>query len=388
MKILVVHNAYQLRGGEDVVVQNEIDLLRAHGNRVETWFLSNDSIKGLLGKVVAAAGMIFSVSSYFRALSLIRQIRPDVVHVHNFFPLLSPSVFYACAWARIPVVLTLHNYRVLCPTATLSHEGRVTERSLTEGPWWAVWHGVYRESRLGTFMLASMISVHKIGGTWSRKVTRFIALSQSARMKFVAGGVPADRIVVKPNFVRSGARSTNFRGGAFLYVGRLSLEKGVDVLLDAGHEGHLEIRIAGAGPVAVAPVAGVFPLGMLSRDEVDAEMASARALIVPSICDETFGMVVIEAFAMGTPVIASRIGALQSLVEEGVTGLLFEPGDAKDLGEKMRWAVANPERMAEMGHAARKRYEDSFTPERNYEELVAIYHAAIAETCGKLEPAS
>jgi glycosyltransferase involved in cell wall biosynthesis len=383
--VLVVHNAYQIRGGEDVVVQNEIELLRAHGHTVDVWLSSNESINGWLAKVVAAAGMVFSLPSYFRMRAILRRARPDVVHVHNFFPLVSPSVFFACARARVPVVLTLHNYRILCPTATLSLEGRVAEQSLTEGPWWAVKHAVYRGSRLGTFMLAAMISVHNRVGTWSSKVTRFIALSPIARQKFVEGGIPPQRIVVKPNFVRSDSHCNESRGKAFLYVGRLSPEKGVDILLQAVQEERWELRVAGGGPLELSATDGVVPLGVLEAHDIKTEMARASALVVPSIWHETFGMVVIEAFAQGTPVIASRIGALQSLVEDGVTGLLFEPGDVGDLREKMRWAAANPELMSEMGHAARKKYEESFSPERNYEELVAVYRAAITEIRSKIE---
>lgn len=378
MKVLVVHNAYQRRGGEDVVVENEVALLRSRGHAVRTWIVSNDSIKGWLRKLMAAFAVVFSIRAYRQALAMLREVRPDVVHVHNFFPLLSPSIFYACSRMHIPVILTLHNYRIVCPTATLFIDGRVEERSIAGGPWWAVSHATYRDSYVGTFMLSLMISVHRRIGTWRRKVTRFIALSEGARQRFVDWGIPEARINIKPNFVEAAPR-TREPGHEFLYVGRLSREKGLDVLLKAVELGGGSVRVAGDGPLAIERGSHVVPLGPLPKESVEHEMSRARALVVPSVGHEMFGMVVVEAFAQGTPVIASRIGALQSLVDHGVTGLLFDPGDANALCNAMRWAADNPDKMAEMGLRARQKYEKSFSPECNYSQLLAIYQSAIGE---------
>jgi len=378
VKVLVVHNAYQRRGGEDVVVENEVALLRARGHEVRTWIVSNDSIRGWLRKLMAAVAVVFSIRAYRQTVAMLREVRPDVVHVHNFFPLLSPSIFYACSRMRIPVILTLHNYRIMCPTSTLFIDGRIEERSIAGGPWWAVRRATYRDSYVGTFMLSLMISVHRRIGTWRRKVTRFIALSEGACQRFVDWGIPESRIDIKPNFVEATVRGRE-PGDAFLYVGRLSREKGLDVLLKAVELSGGSVRVAGDGPVPIESGRHVVPLGALSKESVEHEMSRARALVVPSVWPEMFGVVVIEAFAQGTPVIASRIGALSSLVEHGVTGLLFDPGDANALCNAMRWAAANPDKMAEMGLRARQKYEESFSPERNYSQLLAIYQAAIGE---------
>lgn len=379
MRILVVHNAYQQRGGEDAVVRNEVAMLRAKGHDVQLHMLSNEQISGWAGRLRAACAAIFSIASYRRILAILDGFRPDVVHVHNFFPLVSPAVFYACDRKRVPSVFTLHNYRIVCPTALLMHDGSVTERSLQDGPWWAVSHGVYRGSWLGTAALATMISVHRRLGTWSRRVTRFIALTGFAASKFAAAGIPSGRISVKPNFVDVPVQLDRERSG-FLFAGRLSHEKGVEVLVDAAKllDGAL-VRVAGGGPLEKMLVGapGLVPLGVLGPDAMYREMASAQALVMPSIWYEGFPIVLVEAYACGLPVIASRLGAMAELVDDGVTGLLFEPGSADDLVRKMRWAAEHPEAMMKMGRAARERYEAEYTQDINYSLLMAVYRDAM-----------
>lgn len=378
MRILVVHNAYQQRGGEDVVVENEVALLGAHGHSVQTWIVSNDAISGVARKAITALFSIFSPKSYCDLMTLLRTFCPDVVHVHNFFPLLSPSVFYACFRMRVPVVMTLHNYRIICPTATLFLDGRLEARSISDGPWWAVKHAAYKDSYLATFFLAAMISVHRRIGTWRKRVSCFITLSHEGRDRFVAWGLPENKVAIKPNFVQTTPRVRE-PSGAFLYVGRLSKEKGLGVLLQAASVGGFTVRVAGDGPLDIERRPNVIFLGSLLREQVESEMSRSLALVVPSIAPESFGMVVVEAFAQGLPVIASRIGALQSLVEDGVTGLLIDPNDEHALCDAMRWAAGNPGRMAEMGKSARRRYEEHFMPDSNHCQLISIYHAAIAE---------
>lgn len=386
MKILVVHNTYQQHGGEDVVVRMESELLERNGNLAGKHMVTNDRITGFAAKLGAALGVVFSVPGYRAIRKRIQETAPDVVHVHNFFPLISPSVFYACRAEGVPVVLTLHNYRIVCPTALLMHDGAVTERSLTEGPWWALRHRVYRGSLVGTFLLCLMIWLHKRVGTWRNKVDRFIVLSEFGRGRFVAAGLPAHRLVVKPNFVDLPAPVSRTRHG-LLFVGRLSVEKGIDTLVqaaarlatDAPAQG-AEIRIAGDGPLAGAVAqTGLKSLGALQAADVRNEMQTAVALLMPSISYEGFPMVLVEAYANGLPVIVSRIGALAELVEDGVTGLLFEPGDAAQMAERMRWAMDHPDEMQRMGRNARQRYDALYTPKRNHEQLMAIYRDAIAE---------
>lgn len=380
MKILIVHNSYQQAGGEDRVVDLESVLLESHeGNVVLKHVISNDGIAGPFAKLFAALSSLFSIKSYFMMKRLIEIEKPDVVHVHNTFPLLSPSIFYACRSSGVACVTTLHNYRLVCPTALLMHDGKVTERSLTHGPWWAVRRRVYRNSVVGTLVLSALISLHRRLGTWERTVDNFIVLSNFSISRFVKGGLPASKLVVKPNFASVPMPSDRDRDG-LLFVGRISEEKGIETLLaavDGLPSGSL--RIVGSGPLESAVKARpvVDFVGPLNNEAVHAEMVRATCLIVPSLWYEGFPMVVVEAFANGLPIIASRIGALGEIIEDGVTGLLFDPGDADALSMKMEWALNNPESMKQMGRAARLRYEEMYTPERNLEILMEIYKSAM-----------
>jgi glycosyltransferase involved in cell wall biosynthesis len=386
MKILVLHNAYQQPGGEDAVVRNEVEMLRARGHDVHLHQVSNHAISGGFARLRAAVSAVFSVRAYLAVRTSIRRFRPDVVHVHNVFPLLSPSVFYACSQNGVPSVLTLHNFRIACPTSLLMHEGVVTERSLVEGPWWAVPRRVYRGSLVGTAVVAAMIAVHRRLGTWSRTVTRFIALTHFSVSRFELAGVPRERMHVKPNFVDvpAPAPAAAPRSG-FLFAGRLSREKGIGVLAAALRqcEGR-GVRVAGEGPLTpvLEELRSIELLGMVSSAEMSREMSAACALVMPSIWYEGFPMVIVEAYAHGLPVIASRLGAMAELVEDGVTGLLFDPGCSEDLARKMRWASEHASEMARMGSAARARYEALYTAEANHAQLIDIYHAAIAAAGG------
>jgi glycosyltransferase involved in cell wall biosynthesis len=227
-----------------------------------------------------------------------------------------------------------------------------------------------------------MLTVHRTLGTYRDKVARYIALTEFSRRKFIEGGLPAGRLVVKPNFAEASAQAGAETRSGFLFVGRLSGEKGVEVLAQAAHAApNLRIRVAGDGPNrdALVGLTGVELLGSLDAAAVQGEMSRARALVLPSICYENFPRTLVEAFAAGLPVIASDIGAMAELVESGVTGLLFAAGDALDLAVKLQWAQEHPEEMAEMGVRARTRHETEYSAERNYEQLVDIYASAIEE---------
>ena len=303
----------------------------------------------------------------------------DVLHVHNTFPLISPALYWAAASARVPVVQTLHNFRLLCPQAMLLREGRVCRDCVGSVPLPAVRHGCYRGSRAQTAVLAGMLVLHRGLGTWQRKVQRYVALSDFCRDEFVRGGLPAERIAIKPNFVNAPAPPSTVERRGILFVGRLSPEKGIATLLSAAATlppGSL--YLAGDGPEAarVAGVPGLLTLGNLAPRAVADAMASAVAVVVPSIWPEAFGLVAVEAFAMATPVIASRIGALAAIVEDGVTGLHAVAGDTVNLAARLRWALEHPAEMARMGAAARARYEALYTPQRNLAQLLDIYDQA------------
>ncbi|MFZ5576454.1 MAG: glycosyltransferase family 4 protein [Pseudomonadota bacterium] len=379
-RVLVVHNAYQHRGGEDTVVEAEIALLRIHGHEVETYFRSNDDVRGMSAPALARQ-TVWSSRTVSELEALLQRFRPSVIHVHNTFPLVSPSLYWAAARAGIPVVQTLHNFRLLCLNALFLREGKVCEDCMGRLPWRGVARACYRGSRAASAALASMLTLHRVLGTYQSKVARYIALNEFCRAKFIEGGLPAGRVVVKPNFVDFPAPEPGPRAG-LLFVGRLSAEKGIATLAAAmATLTGASLRVAGDGPEATLldGVPGVLRLGSLPGDAVRAEMARATALVVPSIWYENFPRTIVEAFACGLPVIASRLGALADIVTDGETGLLFEPGDPRDLAAKLAWAQANPERMAEMGRRARAQYEAEFSVEVNYRRLIAIYAEAVAE---------
>jgi glycosyltransferase involved in cell wall biosynthesis len=381
LRVLLVHNAYQQRGGEDAVVEAEAALLAAHGHHVERYVRHNDEIEGA-SRLSLAAGTVWSGRTRSDLQALLARFTPDVLHVHNTFPLISPSLYWAAARARVPVVQTLHNFRLLCPQAMLLREQRVCEDCVGRVPWRAVAHGCYRGSRVQSAVLATMLQTHRALGTWRDKVAVYIALNEFCRRKFIEGGLPAGRIRVKPNFVDLPAPPTGAARSGLLFVGRLSREKGVDVLAGAARAGAAGLRVAGTGPdgegLAAAP--GVQMLGALPPAAVYDEMRRAQALVLPSVWYEAFPRTLVEAFACGLPVIASRLGALPELVQDGRTGILFEPGNADDLAAKMAWAAAHPHELARMGQTARAHYERELTATTNHRLLLAIYREAMGET--------
>jgi glycosyltransferase involved in cell wall biosynthesis len=392
MKIVIVHNTYQQPGGEDVAVAAESNLLERHGHTVVRYSRSNNEIAMMSGprRLLTVKDMIHSTKSRSEMLDLLRGQRPDLVHVHNTFMMVSPSVFEACREAGVPVVHTLHNYRLLCAGWSLSREGKVCEECLESGLWRGVWHGCYRDSRLMTAAVALMLQVHRMRGTWNHDVGGYVALTNFARAKFIEGGLPPSRIGVKPNFLESdpGERSAPGPGGFALFAGRLSAEKGAEVLLQAWQKlkARIPLVVLGDGPLresleteaATRNLANVTFAGWRSRDEILAAMKSASLLITPSLWYEGFPMTVVEAFACGTPVVCSRLGGLREIVEDGSTGLHFNPGDAEDLAGKLDWLWTQPSRLAAMGRAAREEYQRNYTAERNYELITEIYERTMA----------
>ena len=380
LRILLVHNAYQQRGGEDSVVDDEIQLLRDHGHEVELYRRDNHDIESMR-KLAAARDTLWSARTEHEVEAVLGRFRADVIHVHNTFPLISPSLYWAAAKRHVPVVQTLHNFRLLCPQAMLLRKGKVCEDCVGKIPWRGVARRCYRESLPQSAVLAAMLVLHRGLGTYASKVTRFIALNDFCREVFVRGGLPANRLCVKPNFVADPGSSSATRAG-FLYVGRLSAEKGIATLADAlAAASSQQCEVIGTGLVEMA--IGKLPnVGMAGWQEgayITERMKNSLALVMPSLWYENFPRTLVEAFACGLPVIASRLGAMAALIRDGETGLLFNPGDAEDLAVKLAWAQTHPDAMRGMGDAARWEYESKYTPQRNLEMLLAIYRDAIAE---------
>ena len=388
MKILVVHNSYQEPGGEDVVFEQESALLRRRGHEVLAYRRCNTEISpsSLIGKAALLAASVWSSETRAQVVTLLNHEKPDVVHVHNTFPLISPSVFEACAEVRIPVVQTLHNYRLLCPQANCYRDGAPCEDCVTGSLWNAVRQGCYRQSRVGTAAVAAMLAFNRRRGTWTDLVDRHIALTEFARTKLIQAGLSADKVVVKPNFVDPDPGMCEHIGEYALFVGRIAKEKGLGTLLDAWHHlgCDLPLWVVGDGPDrrefeqrAIQQGLPVRFLGHLDRREVFRIIKASRLLLFPSLCYETFGMGIVEAYACGVPVIASRHGAMQETVRDGITGLLFQPGNVEDLSEKLRFALGHPERLAWMGENARAEYKRKYTADTNYAQLMDIYAAAM-----------
>jgi glycosyltransferase involved in cell wall biosynthesis len=384
MRILFIHNAYQQFGGEDVVVGAELGLLRSHGHHAELYKRHNDELHHL-SPTQAAVSAIWSRRAANEVKAACKVLNPDVIHVHNTFPLISPSVYWVASRSNIPVVQTLHNFRLLCPQGTFFRNGAPCEDCLGRSPWRAVVHKCYRGSATQSAVLAGLLRAHGAAGTYQNKVTRYIALSAFSRARFIAGGLPAKKIMVKPNFVESDMRPDWNRRQGGLFVGRLTPEKGIDALLEAARiGGFANIDVIGAGPsaAAVAERFGERYLGFLPSTEISQRMRSAAYLLLPSIAHEQMPMTMLEAFACGLPVIASRVGALAELIEDGKTGVLVHPGDAADLAAKLAWAEAHPHEMEAMGRAARAAYEAKYTAPINYKLLLDIYEDAIAAVHG------
>lgn len=379
-RVLVVHNGYQQRGGEDSVVEAELALLRSGGHAVEAYVRHNDEIDAL-SRAALARDALWSRRTQSEVGAIVARFRPDVIHVHNTHPLISPSLYWAAARSQVPVVQTLHNFRLLCPQGMLLRDRRVCEDCVGRVPWRGVVHRCYRDSAAQSAVVAATVTLHRGLGTWRHKVRRYVALNAFCRDVFVRGGLPAERVVIKPNFVDVVPAATGERDGG-LFVGRLSVEKGVGVLAAAlRRQPDVAVDVIGAGEceAELAGVPNARRRGFLTMPEILQRMRAARWLVLPSLWYENFPRTIVEAYACGLPVIASRLGALPELVDEGVTGLLFEPGSAEDLARVMHWAETHPDDMARMGAAARARYDDLYTPERNLQMLNSIYADAIAE---------
>ena len=388
MRVLQVHNYYQLAGGEDEVVRGEGTILRDGGWQVDLWSVDNAEITSPIAKAKVALGSSYSMSSRVAMDRKIALTKPDLVHVHNFFPLLTPSIYDACLDAGVPIVQTLHNYRTICPGGFLFREGNICTDCVGASPFQAVSHKCYRGSRIGTLAVARMAKKFQKTSLQKNKVNKFIALSDFAKKWFVAGGFPADRIAVKHNFTIDLGIPIHpvERGNNALFVGRLSPEKGVGTMLEAWRDLDIPLRIAGEGPLKekLEQQSGdnVQFLGQLSRQQLISELRHAMFLVVPSEWYEG-PLTIMEAFACGLPVICSDLGAMQEMVEEGQTGLRFTAGDSKALASRVHWAVENRSEMASLGANARKVYERVYTPEANFKMLTAIYNDVLGSDGGE-----
>ncbi|CAN5362493.1 glycosyltransferase family 4 protein [soil metagenome] len=387
MKILLIHNRYQQAGGEDAVFHNEGKLLAKNGHCVEELLFDNSVISSWKNFFIIGIQAIYNFTSARTIQQKITNFGPHVIHVHNFTPIVSPSVFFIANRNKIPVVVTLHNYRLLCPSATLFYDKLIYEKSIHSlFPWDAVLKGVYRNSVMQTAALAFVTAFHTIAGTWRNRVDQYITLTSFAKEKFVNSrlAISDEKLVVKPNFIEFKGNGLALREDYFLFVGRLTEEKGIRTLLDAASIEYFKLVIIGDGPLRslVEDCASIQPnityVGPKKNDEVLTYLKACRALIFPSIWYEGFPVTILEAFSTSTLVIASKLGGMAEIIQDQENGLLFEAGNPDKLVSTIIELSSNPERAAEIGENGHTSYLERYTPQINYEQLTDVYYKVIA----------
>lgn len=390
--VLQVHNYYKQRGGEANVLDQEYNLLTDKGNEVFQYTVDNRNINTTLKAVKVAINSIYSIGSKKSFNQFLKNKLLDVIHVHNFFPLLTPSVFDSAVENNIPSILTLHNYRLLHPNGLMLHDGNIDERSINGSAYACVLDGVYRDSIVQTAIVASMIEYHRKIKTWHRKVDGFIALTDFSKAKFVEGGLPEDKIFVKPNFVVDPVKKCSeliikSKKKDYLFVGRISEEKGIKDLIDAWIKlkPTSNLTIIGDGPLRqflekkTNTIKNIKWLGNKPNLEVYKWLNKSKAMIFPSTWYEGFPMTILEAFSVGCPVICSNIGSQKSIIKNGITGLHFKVGDLVDLINKVNLLESNEGLVDELGKNARQEYLNNYTPDKNYNMLIDIYEDVISK---------
>ena len=389
LKVLQVHNQYQHKtGGEFLAAEMDKQLLESKGHQVLRYIRDNDEINlfGLFSKITLPFNAIWSSKSYREIESIIEHERPDIVNVHNFFPLISPSIFYAANKFNIPTIWTLHNYRLICAEGEFLRSKKVCEECLTKSHWRASLHACYRKSHLAPICIILMNWIHRCLGTWHSKIDYYFVLTEFGRNIFLKSGLSPERLIIRPNIIypapteRKESEIEEFA----LFLGQISEKKGVELLVDVWRLINYKLIMAGAGPLLENLKAKSLDnggkinfLGNVPHQKAIELLKKSRFLLLPSLHNEGFPLVILEALALGVPVIASKRGPLPELIEDTVTGFLVKPGDKEDLASKINFAINDRGKMIEMGHNARKLYDKKYSIEQNYKILMDTYLKAI-----------
>lgn len=388
-RILQIHNFYQIPGGEDVVVRNEKRLLEEHGHQVFTYYRTNKELaeRGKLGKLLLPFTAVFSVRTYREVKKLIKENQIDIVHVHNTLTMVSPSVFYAAFQCKVPVVQTLHNFRMLCPAGSFFRDNVICEECVAHGMRCAIRHKCYRNSKLQTFVSAAILQIHRLVGTYRR--VNFICLTEFNRKKLLESLdgrrqiVDPERVYIKPNFTFAEEvvpSDIQPEEEYFLFAGRVEALKGIDIAIKAFENlPDKKLYIAGTGPmmdemqtyVKDHGLSNVKFLGYLQKEEMTEKFYHAKAVIMTSQCYEAFAMTIAEAYSYGVPVIAGRVGNMDGMVKNGVTGVKFNYDSAEDLAAKVQ--EFEQMNLSELKENAREFYQNRLRPEDNYQNLIKIY---------------
>lgn len=387
MKILFIHNRYKQYGGEDMAVELETSILERKGHEVKTILFDNKLILGFFSKINAALGSLYNFTSSKRVSKYILEFKPDVIHVHNLFFVASPSILYAASKHKIPVVLTLHNYRLICANALLLRNNQVCELCTQKKiPLAGIKYKCYRDSSVGSALVTAITGIHKIRATWKNKVSTYITLNEFSRSKLLHSslGVPEHKMITKPNFIPDPGEGNSDRENFFLFAGRIAKEKGVHVLAKAfTYMPGYKIIIAGDGPERkllqenFSPYSNIFFTGQMEKKQVNEYMKKCKAFICPSIWYEGAPLTIIEAFATGTPVIASRLGSMVESIIDGYNGLHFTAGDADDLRKKIELFIKETEQNSMFYKNARQTYREKYHEDIHYNAVLKIYEDAI-----------
>ncbi len=385
MKILIVHNTYQRTGGEDFVMESEANLLQKYGHQVEKMIYRNDDIHSIGDKIKTAKGLFYNRESAKKLEKVINTFHPDVIHVHNIFYLASPSIFYEAKKLNIPVVLTLHNYRLICPGALLLRDAKVCELCVHKTfPIAGIKYGCHRGSSLQTAQLTLMTGIHKVLNTWKNKVDRYIALTEFARQRILDSSLKLspEQVLVKPNFVEDmGEAPYSQREPFFLFIGRLSEEKGIHTLMEALHQNPFPLEVIGDGPLraevekAESSLPNVKFWGFKDKAFIAERLGKCSALIFPSIWYEGMPLTLLEAFSRGTPVISSDMNNINMIVKNGHNGIHFQSGNARDLTDTISHFSKKRDQYRDFYVQARNDYDTLYSPQANYQQLVQIYES-------------
>ena len=381
MKILQIHNEYIFYGGEDTVVANERNLLEMNGHIVHQLIRKNKSeANSFFKNLIVVKNLFYSLKSRKIVLNKLYKFKPDIVHVHNIFPLWSSSIIDACYEAKIPVIMTLHNFRLICANGIFYTNNQICEKCINQPTYNAYKYNCYQESKIKSFFVAKMID-HNNKTKIYNKVSNFIVLTNFSKTKFIEANFPKEKLHIKPNFVKKQTiESILDKKKNFIYASRLSKEKGLLTLLKAHQNFTFDLTICGDGPLKKNVLnhnKTLNYIGPLSNKLFNDELINSKCLILPSVWYEGFPMLILEAFAAKTLVLASNLGSLSSIITDRYNGLLFEPNNHKDLIKKIQWITNNKVECDQIIINAKNDFLKKYTERHNYKTLINIYEETI-----------
>ncbi|MDC7995009.1 glycosyltransferase family 4 protein [Altibacter sp. HG106] len=386
MHIAQIHNTYLDRGGEDIVVANEKKLLEGGGHQVSQYFVHNKEINTTGKKLKTALSLPYSFEQKRKVKTFLRHHKPDIAHVHNFLPVLTAAVFDACKELNIPVVLTLHNYRLLCINGLLYRDQQLCEKCLSKKfPTPGIQHACYQESRLASFFQATANAVHNYRKTWQHKIDAIIFLTQFQQSVFERSHLsfPKEKCYIKPNFAEDHGFSLD-AGDYYLFVGRIATEKGIECIIEAFKKNGKHLVVVGTGPLLETLKAetqqhtNIVFKGEQNREQTQAWFKGAKATVFASRMYEGLSLVILESYSFGTPILAPDFGNGKYLIEHGKTGRHYKKGSAESLVKQIELFEQSDQGL--LRRQARNKYEQEFTPTKNLEVLEGVYQMTTQNT--------